>query len=129
MDENQVQEKIEQILEHFDSNKDGVLNKEEFRQIYDATKDELARIPDLDIEDYDAVFAFFDKNGNGEIEKNELGAVIKQFATGEWNMSKQAEAAQFWHHSTLARCPLAWHTSSWKAPRPVQLQPQHMRDT
>ena len=83
MDENQVQEKIEKILEHFDSNKDGVLNKEEFRQIYDATKDELARIPDLDIEDYDAVFAFFDKNGNGEIEKNELGAVIKQFATGE----------------------------------------------
>ena len=42
-------------------------------------KNELAQIKGLpDVEDFDAVFNFFDKNGNGKIEKNEMLAVMKK---------------------------------------------------
>ena len=77
VDTEEVQRETDSIFRKFDKNEDGKIDKEEFRALYDASKDKWTEFEGIpDINDYDAVFAFFDKNGNGGIEKPEIAALI-----------------------------------------------------
>ena len=77
----QIAEKVDNIFEDCDKNEDGKLDKEEFRVFYDEVKENFSEIEGCpDIEDYDAVFAFFDKNGNGGVERAELTAIMQSVA-------------------------------------------------
>ena len=54
-----------------------MLEKAEFRTFYDAAKEDFREIKGLpDVDDFEAVFAHFDKNGNGTIEKAEMMEVL-----------------------------------------------------
>ena len=70
------------MWEKYDTNKNNFLEKDEFRSLHEDIKKELKpNLPDLDCDDFEAVFKFFDKNGNGKVEKNEMLDVMREIKT------------------------------------------------
>ena len=66
-----------------DIGKKGYLTKDEFRTYYDKEKEDLkeGNIAEVvDVEDFEVFFSFIDRNGNGQIEPEE----IEYLCTWEW---------------------------------------------
>ena len=70
--------KIDAMWEKYDTNKNNFLEMEEFKAFHEDTKEEIQKLfPDLDCDDFVDFFNFFDKNGNGKVQKTEMLAVLK----------------------------------------------------
>ena len=67
------------MWEKYDTNNNGFIEKEEFKAFHEDNKKELKRyLPDLDCDDFETFFKFFDKNGNGKVEKSEMLDVMRE---------------------------------------------------
>ncbi|KXZ48459.1 hypothetical protein GPECTOR_27g629 [Gonium pectorale] len=67
------EEELDRVMETYDTNKDGVINFEEFKQIaYDGI------LLEGTLAEYESAFRGVDKSGNGTIGATELGALFAQ---------------------------------------------------
>ena len=68
---------IDNIWEAYDVDKTGALDKEVFRKLVQDTIGKLGSSDEYSEEAYNEVFATFDKDGSGTVEKNEMVIFIK----------------------------------------------------
>uniref|UniRef100_A0ABM5EUE0 Calretinin n=1 Tax=Pogona vitticeps TaxID=103695 RepID=A0ABM5EUE0_9SAUR len=78
-DEPKLQEYTQTILRMFDLNGDGKLCLSEMSRLLPVQENFLLKFQGmkLDAEEFNAIFAFYDKDGNGFIDENELDALLK----------------------------------------------------
>ena len=71
---------VEKVWRDFDTNENGYLSKEEFRPLHEEIAEEFSKVfIDLDCKDFEAFFKFFDKVGNGRIEKRKMLDIMVRF--------------------------------------------------
>ncbi|XP_015284618.1 PREDICTED: calretinin-like [Gekko japonicus] len=78
-EEPKLQEYTQTILRMFDLNGDGKLCLSEMSRLLPVQENFLLKFQGvkLDVEEFNAIFAFYDKDGNGFIDENELDALLK----------------------------------------------------
>uniref|UniRef100_A0A8D0B4X0 Calretinin n=1 Tax=Salvator merianae TaxID=96440 RepID=A0A8D0B4X0_SALMN len=78
-DESKLQEYTQTILRMFDLNGDGKLCLSEMSRLLPVQENFLLKFQGmkLDSDEFNAIFAFYDKDGNGYIDENELDALLK----------------------------------------------------
>ena len=72
-----IQGIIDNIWETYDVDKTGALDKEVFRKLVQDTLGNLGSSDEYPEEAFNEVFATFDKEGSGTVEKNEMAIFIK----------------------------------------------------
>ncbi|XP_027554063.1 calretinin [Neopelma chrysocephalum] len=78
-DEPKLQEYTQTILRMFDMNGDGKLGLSEMSRLLPVQENFLLKFQGMKLssEEFNAIFAFYDKDGNGFIDENELDALLK----------------------------------------------------
>ncbi|XP_042196156.1 calbindin 2a isoform X2 [Callorhinchus milii] len=78
-DDKKLQEYTQTILRMFDANGDGKLGLSEMARLLPVQENFLLKFQGMKLstEEFNAIFAFYDKDGNGYIDKNELDALLK----------------------------------------------------
>ena len=67
-------EGIPEFMREYDIGEKGYLTKDDMKKWHDKSKDDLAEhfYELMNVEDFEAFFSFLDRNGNGQIEREEL---------------------------------------------------------
>ncbi|XP_078066424.1 calbindin 2a isoform X4 [Mustelus asterias] len=78
-DEKKLQEYTQTILKMFDANGDGKLGLSEMARLLPVQENFLLRFQGMKLsaEEFNAIFTFYDRDGNGYIDSNELDALLK----------------------------------------------------
>uniref|UniRef100_A0A8C3XT45 Calbindin 2 n=1 Tax=Chelydra serpentina TaxID=8475 RepID=A0A8C3XT45_CHESE len=78
-DEPKLQEYTQTILRMFDMNGDGKLGLSEMSRLLPVQENFLLKFQGMKLatEEFNAIFAFYDKDGSGFIDENELDALLK----------------------------------------------------
>nr|XP_009931953.1 PREDICTED: calretinin [Opisthocomus hoazin] len=78
-DEPKLQEYTQTILRMFDTNGDGKLGLSEMSRLLPVQENFLLKFQGMKLssEEFNAIFAFYDKDGSGFIDENELDALLK----------------------------------------------------
>ncbi|XP_051057518.1 calretinin isoform X2 [Phodopus roborovskii] len=78
-DEPQLQEYTQTILRMFDLNGDGKLGLSEMSRLLPVQENFLLKFQGMKLtsEEFNAIFTFYDKDGSGYIDENELDALLK----------------------------------------------------
>ncbi|XP_023790433.1 calretinin [Cyanistes caeruleus] len=78
-DEPKLQEYTQTILRMFDMNGDGKLGLSEMSRLLPVQENFLLKFQGMKLssDEFNAIFAFYDKDGNGFIDENELDALLK----------------------------------------------------
>ncbi|XP_074769651.1 calretinin isoform X2 [Athene noctua] len=78
-DEPKLQEYTQTILRMFDMNGDGKLGLSEMSRLLPVQENFLLKFKGMKLssEEFNAIFAFYDKDGSGFIDENELDALLK----------------------------------------------------
>ncbi|XP_033896396.1 calretinin-like isoform X1 [Acipenser ruthenus] len=78
-DDQKLQEYTQTILKMFDSNGDGKLGLSEMARLLPVQENFLLKFQGakLNAEQFNAIFTFYDKDGNGYIDEQELDALLK----------------------------------------------------
>ena len=72
---------VQEIWDQYDTDKSNALDKTETRKFMEATLSEMTGVSgNISDEDFQQVFGEFDKNGDGTISREEMGAFIKKVA-------------------------------------------------
>ena len=72
---------VQEIWDQYDTDKSNALDKAETRKFMEATLGEMTGVNgNISDEDFQQVFGEFDKNGDGTISREEMGAFIKKVA-------------------------------------------------
>ncbi|KAJ1081940.1 hypothetical protein NDU88_002112 [Pleurodeles waltl] len=80
-DDKKLQEYTQTILRMFDMNGDGKLCLSEMSRLMPVQENFLLKFQGMKLssEEFNSIFAFYDKDGNGFIDENELDALLKDF--------------------------------------------------
>ncbi|XP_069510797.1 calretinin [Ambystoma mexicanum] len=80
-DDKKLQEYTQTILRMFDMNGDGKLCLSEMSRLMPVQENFLLKFQGMKLssEAFNSIFAFYDKDGNGFIDENELDALLKDF--------------------------------------------------
>ena len=79
-----IEEVIRRVIDEswsvYDQDRSGCLNKAETRQLLDASFGHLDNAVDVQHDDFENIFAGFDRDGSGTISKEEMADFIRQVA-------------------------------------------------